>query len=146
MLRVMVQEVLVAALLRGFERATFHGYCIEATRLSAAGADIAFIALTFTAGCGVELPDRVRIAVAFRSDTGSACRIDHCTSDGCVPCPDLSLAVSARVMPVTHRPKPVRSPENRWPQGSEISSVLQPSRGVPSPSWGWSLHFMCSMS
>ena len=42
--------------------------------------------------------------------------IEHC----------LTLAVSARMMHVTHRPtlarapKPVRSPENRQPQGSEI--------------------------
>jgi hypothetical protein len=39
---------------------------------------------------------------------------------------EFTLAVSARPMPVTHRPllarapKPVRSPENRWPQGLEI--------------------------
>ena len=30
-----------------------------------------------TADGGAELLDRVRIAVAFRSDPGSACRIDH---------------------------------------------------------------------
>ena len=39
---------------------------------------------------------------------------------------EFTLAVSARLMPVTHRPllarapKPVRSPESRWPQGLEI--------------------------
>jgi len=39
---------------------------------------------------------------------------------------NFSLAESARLMPVMHRPllarapKPVRSPENRWPRGSEV--------------------------
>ena len=92
MLCVLVQEVLVAAMLRGFERVSFHGYCIEATRLSTAGADIAFVALTLTAGCGAELPDRVRIAVAFPSDTGSACRIDYSHAPTVAACQAESLA------------------------------------------------------
>ena len=96
---------------------------------------------------GGEPLDRVRIAVASRSDPGSACRIDHSHAPAIAACaPSLSLAVSARLMPVTHRPKPVRSPENRWPQGPEISSVLLPSRGShPRTGDGLSIS-MCSMS
>ncbi len=51
--------------------------------------------------------------------------IEHC----------FTLAVSARLMPVTRRPtlarapKPVRSPENRQPQGSEIRVSLQSASG-----------------
>lgn len=77
MLRVLVQDALAAALLHGFERVSFHGFCIEARCLSASGADPACMALTLTADGGAEMLDRVRIAVAFRSDPGSACRIDH---------------------------------------------------------------------
>jgi len=46
-------------------------------RFSAAGAERVSVDLTLTADGGAELLDRVRIAVAFRSDPGSACRIDH---------------------------------------------------------------------
>lgn len=109
MLRILVHDALVAAMLRGFERVTFHGYCIEARRLSAAGADIACVALTLASGCGAEPMERLGIAVAIRSETGSACRIDHCISDGCVRCSDLSLAVSARLMPVIASPQPARA-------------------------------------
>ena len=77
MLRVLVHDALAAALLHGFERISFHGYCIEARRLSAAGAERASVDLALTVDGGAELLDRVRIAVAFRSDPGSACRIDH---------------------------------------------------------------------
>lgn len=105
MLRILVHDALVAALLSGFERVTFHGYCIEARRLSAAGADVACVALTLTAGCGAEPMDQLGIAVAIRSETGSACRIDHCISDGCGRCSDLSLAVSARLMLVIASPE-----------------------------------------
>jgi hypothetical protein len=76
MLRVLVHDALAAALLHGFDRISFHGFCIEARCLSASGADPACMALTLTADGGAELLDRVRIAVAFRSDPGSACRID----------------------------------------------------------------------
>ena len=76
MLRVLVHDALAAALLHGFERVSFHGYCIEARCLSASGADVASVELVLTIDGGAELLDRVRIAVAFRSDPGSACRID----------------------------------------------------------------------
>ena len=68
MLRVLVHDALAAALLHGFKRISFHGYCIEARRFSAAGAERASVDLTLTAFGGAELLDRVRIAVAFRSD------------------------------------------------------------------------------
>ena len=76
MLRLLVDDALAAALLHGSERISFHGYCIEARRLSAAGAQGDSVDLALTADGGAELLDRVRIAVAFRSDPGSACRID----------------------------------------------------------------------
>lgn len=77
MLRVLAHDALSAALLHGFERVSFHGYCVEARCLSASGADVASVELVLTIDGGAELLDRVRIAVAFRSDPGSACRIDH---------------------------------------------------------------------
>ena len=77
MLRVLVHDALAAALLHGFERVSFHGYCIEARCLSTCGADVASVEFVLTINGGAELLDRVRIAVAFRSDPGSACRIDH---------------------------------------------------------------------
>ena len=55
----------------------------------------------------------------------------------CAESPDIencsTLAVSARLMPVTHRPslarapKPALSPESRWLQGSEVSVSSRPS-------------------
>ena len=77
MLRILVHDALVAAMLRGFERVSFHGYCVEARCLSASGADVASVELALTIHGGAELLYRVRIAVAFRSDPGSACLIDH---------------------------------------------------------------------
>lgn len=76
MLRLLVRDALAAALLHGFERISFHGYRIEARCLSASGAGLASVDLALTADSGAELLDRVRIAVAFRSDQASACRID----------------------------------------------------------------------
>ena len=77
MLRVLAHDALAAAMLHGFERVSFHGYCVEARCLSASGADVASVELVITMHGGAELLDRVRIAVAYRSDPGSACRIDH---------------------------------------------------------------------
>jgi hypothetical protein len=76
MLRVLVHDALAAALLHGFARISFHGYCIEARCLCAADAEGASVVLTLTGDGGAKLLDRVHIAVAFRSDEGSACRID----------------------------------------------------------------------
>ena len=76
MLRVLAHDALAAAMLHGFERISFHGYCIEARRLFAPGTEVASVDLVLTADGGAELLDRVRIAVAFPSDPGSACRID----------------------------------------------------------------------
>ncbi len=76
MLRVLAHDALSAAMLHGFERVSFHGYCVEARCLSASGADVASVELVLTIHGGAELLDRVRIAVAFRSNPGSACRID----------------------------------------------------------------------
>jgi hypothetical protein len=76
MLRVLAHDALANAMLRGFERVSFHGYCIEAKCLSTSGEHVASVELMLTIGGGAELLDRVRIAVAFRSDRGSACRID----------------------------------------------------------------------
>jgi hypothetical protein len=76
MLRLLVDDALAAALLHGSERISFHGYCIEARRLFAPGTEVASVEFVLTINGGAELLDRVRIAVAFRSDPGSACRID----------------------------------------------------------------------
>ena len=77
MLRALVHDALAAAMLHGFERVSFHGYGIEARCLFTCGADVASVEFVLTINGGAELLDRVRIAVAFRSDPGSACRIDH---------------------------------------------------------------------
>ena len=86
MLRVLVHDALSAALLHGFERVSFHGYCIEARCISTCGADVASVELVLTADGGAELLDRVRIAVASRSDMGSACRIDHSHAPASAAC------------------------------------------------------------
>ena len=92
MLRVLAHDALSAALLHGFERISFHGYCIEARRFSAAGAERASVDLTLTADGGAELLDRVRIAVACRSDPRSACRVDFLHVPSMAACTTESLA------------------------------------------------------
>jgi hypothetical protein len=74
MLRLLVHDALAAALLHGFDRVSFHGYCIEARCLSASGAGLASVDLALTADGGADPLDRARIAVAFGSDPGSGCR------------------------------------------------------------------------
>lgn len=76
MLCVLAREALAVATLHGAAQLSFRGYRVAATRLCAAGADGAFVEITLAGNCGGEPLDRVRIAVAFRSDPGSACRID----------------------------------------------------------------------
>ena len=73
-------------------------------------------------------PGCLRIAPASRRDEISVCATKPVQRISVVSTTfrEFTLAVSARLMPVTHRPllarapKPVRSPESRWPQGLEI--------------------------
>ncbi len=76
MLCVLAREALAVATLHGAAQLSFRGYRVAATRLCAAGPDGAFVEITLAGNCGGEPLDRVRIAVAFRSDEGSASRID----------------------------------------------------------------------
>ena len=76
MLRVLAREALAVATLHGAAQLSFRGYRVAATRLCTAGTDGAFVEITLAVNRGDELLDRVRIAVAFRSDEGSASRID----------------------------------------------------------------------
>jgi hypothetical protein len=73
MLRVLAHAALADAVLHGAERLAFHGYRLEGRRLTDAGADRAIVELTLIGCDGVELLDRARIAVAFRSGAGSRC-------------------------------------------------------------------------
>lgn len=92
MLRVLAREALADATLHGVAQLSFRGYRVAATRLCAAGADGAFVEITLAGNCGGEPLDRVRIAVAFRSDVGSACRIDHSHAPAIAACQAESLA------------------------------------------------------
>lgn len=76
MLCVLVREALAVATLHGAAQLSFRGYRVAATRLCAAGANGAVVEITLAVNRGGEPLDRVRIAVAFRSDEGSASRID----------------------------------------------------------------------
>jgi hypothetical protein len=76
MLRVLAREALAVATLHGAAQLSFRGYRVAATRLCAAGSDGAFVEITLAGNRGDEPFDRVRIAVASRSDVGSAWRID----------------------------------------------------------------------
>lgn len=76
MLCVLAREALAVATLHGVAQLSFRGYRVAATRLCTAGTDGAFVEITLAGNRGGEPLDRVRIAVAFRSDPGSACRTD----------------------------------------------------------------------
>ena len=76
MLRVLAREALAVATLHGAAQLSFRGYRIDATRLWATGANEALVEVILSGNRGGDPLDRVRIAVAFRSDEGSASRID----------------------------------------------------------------------
>lgn len=92
MLRVLAREALAFATLHGAAQLSFRGYRVAATRLCAAGADGAFVEITLAGNRGDEPFDRVRIAVASRSDVGSACRIDSLRAPVTAVCAPESLA------------------------------------------------------
>ena len=92
MLCVLAREALAVATLHGAAQLSFRGYRVAARRLGATGADKAFVEITLAANRSREPLDRVRIAVASRSDPGSACRIDHSHAPAISACQAESLA------------------------------------------------------
>lgn len=142
MLCVIARDAIAAACERGVSIADFGGYRLSAQRISTGGALAIRVTFRLAPLSDFGFADSVRTEVALPIEAESASSIAWRCACGQVVCEeDFSMAESARLMRVTHRPEPVRSPENREPQGSEMSCLLQPSRGVPSPSRGWSSHF-----
>lgn len=92
MLRVLAREVLADATLHGAAQLSFRGYRVAATRLCTAGTDGAFVEITLAGNRGGEPLDRVRIAVASRSDPRSACRVDFLHVPLMTACTTESLA------------------------------------------------------
>ena len=92
MLRVLAGEALAVAVLHGAAHLSFRGYRVAARRLCATGANDALVEVTLSGSCGGELLDRVRIAVASRSDAGSACRSDLLHAPVTAVCTTESLA------------------------------------------------------
>ena len=86
MLCVLAREALAVATLHGAAQLSFRGYRVAATRLCTAGTDGAFVEITLAGNRGGEPLDRVRIAVAFRSDAGSACRIEPSRTPAMAAC------------------------------------------------------------
>jgi hypothetical protein len=142
MLCVIARDAIAAACERGVSTADFGGYRLSAQRISSGGAVAIRVTFRLAPPGDSGLADSVRTEVALPIEAESASSIAWRCACGQVVCKeDFSMAESARLMRVTHRLEPVRSPENREPQGSEKSCLLQPSRGVPSPRRGWSSHF-----
>jgi hypothetical protein len=142
MLCAIARDAIAAACERGVSTADFGGYRLSAKRVSTGGAVAIRVTFRLAPPGDLGLANSVRTEVALPIEAESASSIAWRCACGQVVCEEeFSLAKSARLMRVTHRPEPVRSPENREPQGSEMSCLLQPSRGVLSPSRGWSSHF-----
>jgi hypothetical protein len=142
MLCAIARDAIAAACERGVSTADFGGSSLSAKRVSTGGAVAIRVTFRLAPPGDLGLANSVRTEVALPIEAESASSIAWRCACGQVVCEEeFSLAESARLMRVTHRPEPVRSPENREPKGSEMSCLLQPSRGVPSPSRGWSSHF-----
>ena len=92
MLCVLAREALAVATLHGAAQLSFRGYRVAARRLCATGANEALIEITLAGRCGGDPLDRVRIAVASRSDAGSAWRIDSLHAPTTAVCATESLA------------------------------------------------------
>lgn len=91
-LRVLACEALAVAVLSGAAQLSFRGYRIDAKRLRAAGAEAALVEITLAVDGGGAPPDRVRIAVASRSDPRSAYRVDFLHVPLMTACTTESLA------------------------------------------------------
>ncbi|MCL4775834.1 MAG: hypothetical protein KJZ98_18005 [Burkholderiaceae bacterium] len=92
LLRVLACEALAVAALSGAAQLSFRGYRIDTRRLRAAGADGALVEITLAVDGVGEPLDRVRIAVACRSDPRSACRVDFLHVPLTTACTTESLA------------------------------------------------------
>jgi hypothetical protein len=92
MLRVLAREALAVATLHGAAQLSFRGYRVAARRLCACEANVALVEITLAGCCGGDSLDRVRIAVASRSDAGSAWRIDSLHTPTTAVCTTESLA------------------------------------------------------
>lgn len=92
MLGVLAREALAVAALSGAAQLSFRGYRVDARRLCAARADGPLVEITLAVSGSGEPLDRVRIAVASRSDVGSACRIDYSHAPTVAACQAESLA------------------------------------------------------
>jgi len=122
MLCAIVRDAIAVACVRGSEAVVFHGYRVEAWRVETD--DAVAIEVTVRGPLSAESPlppvSALRLRIPLQRD-------QHRSSRGAAPAGGrsaqrfLPLAESARLMRVTHRPNPVRSPENREPQGSEMS-------------------------
>jgi hypothetical protein len=89
---VLVRDALARAALCGAAQLSFRGYRVDARRLRAAGADGALVEITLAVDDGGAPLDRVRIAVASRSDPRSACRVDSLHVPSMAACTTESLA------------------------------------------------------
>jgi hypothetical protein len=89
MLRLLAREALTVATLHGAAQLSFRGYRVDARRC-AAGASGAFVEITLTVCKTGELLERVCIAVACRSDAGSACRINSLHAPATAVCDRVS--------------------------------------------------------
>ncbi len=142
MLCVIARDAIVSACEHGVSTAYFGGYRLSARRVSTGGAVAIRVTFRLAPPGDFGLAGGVRTEVALPVEAESASSVAwRCLCSQVVCEEDFSMAESARLMRVTHHQDPVRSPENREPQGSEMSCLLQPSRGVPSPRRGWSSHF-----
>jgi hypothetical protein len=92
LLRVLAREAFAVAARSGAAQHSFRCYRIDARRLGAAGADGAFVEITLAVDGGGAPLDRVRIAVASRSDPRSACRVDFLHAPSMAACTTESLA------------------------------------------------------
>ena len=92
MLRVLAREALAVATLYGAAQLSFRGYRVAARRICATGANEALVEITLAGRCGGDPLDRVRIAVASRSDPRSACRVDFLRVPSLAACTTESLA------------------------------------------------------
>ena len=98
----------------GEDRTAFGGYCIETRRIDAASDGQPLLLLSLRALGAAEMPNRLFIAVALNRSLSSPLDISFDWVRAWEP-PRTESPVGcvSRLMCVTHRPKPVTSPESR---------------------------------